>query len=85
MAKIVYKPVGLVLGATAGLVAKALSKQAWKLVSRDGTPNATDEHRTWQAILVAAAVQGAVFGTVKATVDRGGAILTRRLTGGRPA
>ncbi len=83
--KIAYKPVGLALGAASGLIAAAAFKQAWKMIGHDDdAPDATDEHRTWQEVLVAAALQGAVFAVVKAAVDRAGAVATRRLTGTWP-
>nr|WP_274536246.1 DUF4235 domain-containing protein [Streptomyces sp. MJM1172] len=46
--------------------------------------DATDEHRTWQEALIAAALQGAIFAVAKAAVDRSGAAATRRLTGTWP-
>ncbi|MGW1766737.1 DUF4235 domain-containing protein [Streptomyces sp. NPDC002073] len=83
--KIAYKPVGLALGATSGMIAGAAFKQAWKMIGHDDdAPDATDEHRTWQEVLIAAALQGAIFAVVKAAVDRGGAATTRRLTGTWP-
>ncbi|MEU6534545.1 DUF4235 domain-containing protein [Streptomyces sp. NPDC047000] len=83
--KIVYKPVGLALGAVSGMIADALFKQAWKIGGHDAdAPDATDEDRGWGEIVVAAAIQGAIFATVKALVDRGGATATRRLTGTWP-
>lgn len=83
--KIAYKPVGLVLGATSGMIAGAAFKQAWKILGRhDDAPDATDEHRTWQEVLTAAALQGAIFAVVKAAVDRAGAVTIRRLTGTWP-
>jgi hypothetical protein len=83
--KIAYRPLGLVLGAVSGEVAGLLFKQVWKTLGHeDDAPNATDEERTWQEVLLAAAVQGAVFATVKAAVDRGGATATRSLTGKWP-
>ncbi|MET7418936.1 DUF4235 domain-containing protein [Dactylosporangium sp. NPDC005555] len=84
-AKIAYKPVGLLLGAGAGLVAGLVFKQVWKVVANDDdAPNATDEDRGWGEILVAAALQGAIFAVVKATVDRAGAVGVRRATGRWP-
>lgn len=84
-AKIVYKPVGLALGAASGMISGILFRQAWKKVSHDDdAPDATDEDRSWREILLAAALQGAIFAAVKATVDRSGAIATRRLTGTWP-
>ncbi|MFF5703631.1 DUF4235 domain-containing protein [Streptomyces sp. NPDC012794] len=84
--KIAYKPVGLVLGATGGALAGVAFKQLWKrLGHEDDAPNATDEDRSWREILIAAALQGAVFAAVKAAVDRGGAVAAKRLTGTWPA
>ncbi|PKV89720.1 DUF4235 domain-containing protein [Streptomyces sp. TLI_146] len=83
--KILYKPVGLTLGAVSGLIASALFKQAWKTLGHDeDAPDATDEERTWSEVVLAAALQGAIFAAVKAAVDRGGATATRRLTGTWP-
>jgi len=80
--KIVYKPVGLTLGAVSGLIAGALFKQAWKTLGHEqDAPDATDEDRSWAEVLTAAALQGAIFAFVKAAVDRAGATATRRLTG----
>jgi hypothetical protein len=83
--KIAYRPVGLLLGIGAGALAGALFKQAWKWTGHDDdAPNATDEDRGWTEILVAAALQGAIFSVVKAAVDRGGAAGVRKLTGEWP-
>ncbi|MGW7074909.1 DUF4235 domain-containing protein [Streptomyces sp. NPDC054871] len=80
--KIAYKPVGMALGALAGMAAGGLFKQAWKMAGHDeDAPDATDEDRGWGEILLAATLQGAIFAVVKAAVDRGGAVATRRLTG----
>ncbi|MEU6440788.1 DUF4235 domain-containing protein [Streptomyces sp. NPDC047046] len=83
--KVAYKPVGLALGMGAGMVAGALFRQVWKrLGHEDEAPAAGDENRRWGEILVAAALQGAVFSTVRAAVERGGATAAKRLTGKWP-
>ena len=80
--KVAYKPVGLALGAGAGVVAGALFKQVWKLAGHDDdAPDAMDEGRRWREILLAAAVQGAIFALVKAAVERSGAVAVRRVSG----
>ncbi|MEU7062422.1 MULTISPECIES: DUF4235 domain-containing protein [unclassified Streptomyces] len=85
-AKIAYKPVGLALGAGAGMLAGVAFKQVWKLAGHeDDAPNATDEGRAWREILLAAALQGAIFAVVKAAVERGGATAVRRVSGTWPA
>ncbi|GID90964.1 DUF4235 domain-containing protein [Amorphoplanes digitatis] len=84
--KIAYRPVGWLAGAAAGALAGLLFKQTWKLAGNDDdAPNATDEDRGWGEILVAAALQGAIFAAVKATVERAGAAGVRRATGEWPA
>ncbi|MFE5143747.1 DUF4235 domain-containing protein [Streptomyces fagopyri] len=83
--KIAYKPVGLALGAASGMIAGAAFKQAWKVFGHENdAPDATDEDRRWREVLLAAALQGVLFATVKAAVDRGGAAALRRLTGTWP-
>jgi hypothetical protein len=83
--RLIYKPMGLVLGAAAGLVAGFAFKQIWRVLSGDDdAPNATDEDRGWPEIIIAAALQGAIFAAVKAAVDRGGAEGVQKLTGKWP-
>jgi len=86
MNKIVYKPVGMLAGALAGAAAGLLFKQVWRLIAHEkDTPSATDEQRGWSEILIAAALQGAIFAVVKAAIDRGGAEGVRAFTGEWPA
>jgi predicted metal-dependent enzyme (double-stranded beta helix superfamily) len=83
--KIWYRPVGILAGAAAGAVAGVAFKQVWRLVAgEEDAPNATDEGRRWGEILLAAALQGAIFAIVKAAVDRGGAESVRKITGSWP-
>jgi Protein of unknown function (DUF4235) len=82
---LLYRPLGLAAGMAGGLLASAIFKQVWKRVAgEEDAPRATDESRGWHEVLVAAAVQGAIFAAVKAAVDRGGAAGFRRLTGEWP-
>lgn len=84
--KLMYRPVGAVLGIAAGALAGAVFKQVWKVASgQDDAPDAMDESRGWGEILAAAAIQGAIFGLVRAAVDRSGAVGVRRATGQWPS
>ena len=81
----VYKSLGMAAGVAGGLLASTLFKQVWKRVAgQEDTPQATDESRSWREILVAAALQGAIFAVVKAAVDRSSAAGFKRLTGKWP-
>ncbi|WP_442933331.1 DUF4235 domain-containing protein [Micromonospora psammae] len=85
MGRAAYKPVGVALGLAAGTVAGVIFRQIWKVTAGDGeAPSPTDEDRGWVEILAAAALQGAIFGAVRAAVDRGGAVSVKRLTGRWP-
>jgi hypothetical protein len=80
--KLLYRPIGIVSGVVAGLVAGAVFKEIWKLVTHeDDKPDAKDKSRSWPEVIAAATIQGAVFGGVKAAVDRAGATGFERLTG----
>lgn len=83
--KLLYRPLGMLLGALGGFVATAIFGQVWKVVAGDQeAPSATMRNRTWREVLLAAALQGAIFGLVKAAIDRGGAKGYQRLTGKWP-
>lgn len=80
--KLLYKPLGLMVSVLGGLVAGAVFRQIWKLLAHEQkAPKAKDHDRTWSEVLAAAAIQGAVFGGVKALIDRAGATGFARLTG----
>jgi hypothetical protein len=80
--KLLYKPLGIVVGVLGGILAGAIFKQIWKRVSgEEEAPKATESEYGWNEILPAAAAEGAVFAVVKAAVDRGGAQGFEKLTG----
>lgn len=82
MIKILYKPFGMLVSVLGGVVAGAIFKRVWKLAAHEEeAPEATDARRTWREVLLAAALQGAIFALVKAATDRGAATATRKLTG----
>lgn len=85
MARLIYKPFGLFVSVLGGLVAGAVFKRVWSVVGHeDEAPKATDEGKGWGEVVVAAAAQGAVFGGVKAFIDRAGATGFAWLTGAWP-
>lgn len=86
MLKLLYKPWGLIAGVLGGVLAGMAFKQVWTLASgKSDAPQATDPDVGWRQAVLAATVQGAVFGAVKAAVDRGGASWFARVTGRWPA
>ena len=85
MNKALYKPLSWVVGALGGVLAVQVFKQVWKRVAgEDDAPEATDRDYTWRQVVIAAAVQGAIFGAVKAATERAGAVGYRKATGDWP-
>lgn len=82
--KIAYKPFGLVFSILGGVLANIVFGQVWKRVSNAPTPpNATDEDYTTREVLLAAVLQGALFGLIKSAVDRAGMRGVQRFVNGR--
>lgn len=86
-AKVLYRPVGIASSVISGVIATQLFKQVWKRVSprHDAeAPKPLESDYRVREIVIAAAAQGAIFATVKALVDRGGARLFQRWSGEWP-
>lgn len=85
MMKVIYKPLGILMGALGGMAAGAVFRWAWRLLRHEErAPKATDKGRGWREVLAAAALQGAIFGAVQAFFDRAGAAGFERATGEWP-
>lgn len=85
MSNIIYRPLSLLFSVLGGVLAGVVFKQIWKVAAGDDdAPDATDQHRGWAEVLFAAALHGAVFGLVKAAIDRAGAQQVRKMTGHWP-
>jgi hypothetical protein len=84
-AKLAYRPVGLGSSMLAATAAAAVFKQIWRRVAHeDDAPDALQSEYSLGKVLVAAAIQGAIFAVVKALVDRTGARFFEKLTGSWP-
>ncbi|MER5620105.1 DUF4235 domain-containing protein [Streptosporangium sp. NPDC002544] len=82
MSRVVSRSVSAASGMLGGAIAGAVFKQVWKFASgKDDAPQATSDEYGWREVLVAAAIQGAIFGVVKAAIDRSTARSIHRATG----
>jgi Protein of unknown function (DUF4235) len=79
--KLIYKPIGLLLGLAAGALGRAIFGKVWGLIEEAEPPEPTTERATWPKVLLAAALQGLIFRTTKVAVDRARAVGWRNLTG----
>jgi uncharacterized protein DUF4235 len=80
--EVAYELLSLASGLVGGAVAGAIFSRVWRAVSdEDEAPEPTALDHSIREVLVAGALQGAVFGLVKAALGRLTAKSYRRLTG----
>lgn len=82
--KLLYKPLGMVLGILAGTLGRKTFERVWALIDADAPPEATAQHASWGKVLTAAALQAVIFAVVRAAVERAGATLFQDFTGAWP-
>jgi hypothetical protein len=84
-AKAAYRPIGLVGSLAAGAISSAVFGQVWKRFAGEGdAPSAMQSEYRMREVLVAAAIQGAIFAVTKAAINRAGARGFTKLTGSWP-
>jgi hypothetical protein len=81
---LIYKPIGIVLGIIGGLLGRQAFNFVWEKVDDEEPPEPTTLETSWRRLLAATAVQGLIFGAVRASVNRWGAIGWHYLTGAWP-
>lgn len=81
-----YKPISMLASVLGGLLATRLFSQVWRVAAgEDHAPSARDPEYSWKQIAMGALVRGAIFGAVKAVIERVGAWTFARATGRWPA
>jgi hypothetical protein len=84
-AKLAYRPIGLIGGILAGTLSGIVFKQIWKQVAdEEDAPTALQSEYSMREVVLAAAIQGALFAATKAAIDRVGARGFKHLTGAWP-
>ncbi|MGY1603363.1 DUF4235 domain-containing protein [Geodermatophilus sp. SYSU D00815] len=84
-AKIAYRPIGLLGGILAGTLSGIIFKQVWKQIAdEEDAPSALQSEYRMREVVLAAALQGAIFAATKAAIDRAGARGFTKLTGSWP-
>jgi hypothetical protein len=81
-----YKPLSIVISVAGGMLAGKIFTEVWQRVSPsdEEPPEPKDLTRSTREALIAAAVQGLIFGLTRAAVDRAGAKGYRALTHNDP-
>jgi len=71
MMKLLYKPFAIIAALVATRAAGAIFKRLWAVLAKETEmPQALEQHRGWTEVVAAGLLKGAVFGGVRALVDR---------------
>lgn len=79
--KLIYKPIGIVLGILGGIVGRRIFNFVWTKLDDEDPPKPTTEIAPWTKVLAAAALQGVIFRVTRVVVDRNAAQGWAYLTG----
>jgi hypothetical protein len=82
--KVLFTPISIGVGLAAGLVANKIFDQVWGLFDDQEPPESEHLNISIPKMLIAAAVQGAIFRTVKEIADHGLRHGFKELTGTWP-
>ena len=84
MSKVLFAPVSILSGFLAGFLATKTFEFLWGLVDDQEAPEPDQRAVNWPKLIVALALEGAIFRTVRGIVDRGARTGFKRLTGAWP-
>ena len=84
MAKLLFIPVSVSAGLLAGFVGKKTFDHIWGLIDDEEPPDSKHRDVSWGRLLLAGAIQGAIFRAVKEATDHGARRAFYRTTGTWP-
>jgi homospermidine synthase len=84
VAKIMFIPFSVAGGLLAGFLGKKLFDVAWGVVSDEEAPEPEHKRVQWGKLLLAAALQGAIFRATRTAADHGSRHAFETLTGTWP-
>lgn len=80
----VFKPVGILVGVLAGMVAKKVLEVLWGLIDDHEPPEAKHRDVQMGKLAAALALEGAIFRVARGLADQGARRVFSILTGGWP-
>ena len=82
--KLLFIPISIVTSLIAGFLSKKVFDQLWGLIDQDEPPDSKHRDIDWRKLIVAAAVQGAIFRAVREASDHYSRRAFARTTGSWP-
>jgi Protein of unknown function (DUF4235) len=84
MSKIVFIPVSVLGGIAAGFVGKKLFELVWGMIDEEEPPDPKHRDTSWPKLLIALALEGAIFRAVRGLFDHGSRRSFAKFTGAWP-
>jgi Protein of unknown function (DUF4235) len=84
MAKLIFKPVGLIAGVISGLIGKRLFQRIWGAIDERQPPRPQERLAPIGKLALALALEGALFRLVKGLAEHGSRQAFSRATGTWP-
>ena len=81
---LVFIPISIATSLIAGFLSKKVVDQIWGLVDKEEPPDSKHRDIDWRKLLIAAAVQGAIFRAVREASDHYSRRAFARTTGSWP-
>ena len=82
--KLLFIPIGVITGLVAGFLGKKVFDGLWGLVDDEEPPEAEHREIDFRKMVLANALQGAIFRATRAAADHGSRQAFARLTGSWP-
>ena len=71
MKKVLFIPLTVGLGVVSGFISKPVFERVWALIDEEEPPDSAHRDVPWGKLVLAAALQGAIFRVAKEAADRG--------------
>jgi uncharacterized protein DUF4235 len=84
VSKVLFVPFSVISGFVAGKTASAVFERIWRLIDDQQSPDPDQRAVRWPKLLLALALEGAIFRAVRGAFDRGSRELFTRMTGSWP-
>jgi hypothetical protein len=84
VAKLLFTPFSITAGLLAGVLGKKVFNTLWGVIDDEEPPDSKHRDISWGRLILAGAIQGAIFRAVKEAVDHGSRRAFYRTTGTWP-
>ncbi len=81
LVSILFKPLGILSGVLAGMLARKLIEKVWLAVDDQQPPDAEHRGVDLKKMVIALLLEGAIFSLVRGLVDHGARVAFARYTG----